>query len=301
MRELSPPRLARPGRSSVKAAKTPYRPLLTNAARPATFTVRAVDETGASRDTPIAGEHPLTLYVDKHELVTLMTLGAAPEALAIGYLRNQRLIDRVEDIVAVQVDWEVGAVVVKTRHGLADLEAKTKKRTTTSGCGQGTVFGDLMAEIENVRLPPGPTLSQATLYALLDRVRVHETIYKQAGAVHGCALATNEDGASRILSFVEDVGRHNAVDAIAGQMWLDDIDGSDKIFYTTGRLTSEMVIKAAQMSIPFLVSRSGLTQMGHAIAQKIGITMLGRATGKHYLLFTGKQRFVKSVSPTAIA
>ena len=268
-----------------------YRPVLTHAARPATFNVLAVDETGVARETPIAGEHPLTLYVDKHELVTLMTLGAAPEALAIGYLRNQRLIDRIEDIVAVQVDWDVDAVVVKTREGLADLEAKTRKRTTTSGCGQGTVFGDLMAEIEDVRLPAGATLGQSTLYALLDRVRLHETIYKQAGAVHGCALATNEPGRSEILAFVEDVGRHNAVDAIAGQMWLERIDGGDKIFYTTGRLTSEMVIKAAQMGIPFLVSRSGLTQMGFEIAEKVGITMIGRATNKHFLLFTGAERF----------
>ena len=275
----------------MNAPNSPYRPVLTNAARPSTFAVRAVDETGAVRDTPVAGEHPLTLYVDKHELVTLMTLGAAPEALAIGYLRNQRLVDRIEDIVAVQVDWDVSAVVVKTRHGLADLEARTQKRTTTSGCGQGTMFGDLMDEIDNVRLPAGATLSQATLYALLDRVRLHETIYKQAGAVHGCALATNEPGCSEILAFVEDVGRHNAVDAIAGQMWLDRIDGGDKIFYTTGRLTSEMVIKAAQMGIPILVSRSGLTQMGHEIAEKVGITMIGRATNKHFLLFTGGERF----------
>jgi FdhD protein len=268
-----------------------YRPLLSNAARPSTFTVQAVDETGASRATPIAGEHPLTLYVDKQEVLTLMTLGAAPEALAIGYLRNQRLIDRIEDIVSVQVDWDVNAVVVATRNGLADLEAKTQKRTKTSGCGQGTVFGDLMEEIDAVRLPAGATLTQATLYALLDRVRLHETIYKQAGAVHGCALATNEPASSEILMFVEDVGRHNAVDAIAGQMWLDRIEGGDKIFYTTGRLTSEMVIKAAQMGIPFLVSRSGLTQMGFEIAQKVGMTMLGRATGKHFLLFTGAERF----------
>ncbi len=275
----------------MNAPNTPYRPVLTNAARPSTFSVQAIDEAGAVRDTPIAGEHPLTLYVDKHELVTLMTLGAAPEALAIGYLRNQRLLERIEDIVAVQVDWDVGAVVVKTRRGLKDLEAKTRKRTTTSGCGQGTVFGDLMAEIDDVRLPAGATLSQATLYALLDRVRQYETIYKQAGAVHGCALATNEPDRSEILTFVEDVGRHNAVDAIAGQMWLDRIDGGDKIFYTTGRLTSEMVIKAAQMGIPFLVSRSGLTQMGHEIAEKVGITMIGRATGKHFLLFTGAARF----------
>jgi len=268
-----------------------YRPLLSDAARPSTFTVDAVDETGAARATPIAGEHPLTLYVDKQELLTLMTLGAAPEALAIGWLRNQRLVGSIDEIVSVQVDWDVNAVAVTTRSGLANLEAKTRKRTTTSGCGQGTVFGDLMDEIDQVRLPPGATLTQATLYALLDRVRVHETIYKQAGAVHGCALATNEPASSEILMFVEDVGRHNAVDAIAGRMWLDRIDGGDKIFYTTGRLTSEMVIKAAQMGIPFLVSRSGLTQMGHEIAQKVGMTMIGRATNKHFLLFTGAERF----------
>jgi len=150
-----------------------------------------------------------------------------------------------------------------------------------------------MAEIDAVKLPPGATLTQAALYDLLDRVRLHETIYKQAGAVHGCALATNDGDRSDILMFVEDVGRHNAVDAIAGRMWLDRLDGADKVFYTTGRLTSEMVIKAAQMGIPFLVSRSGLTQMGHAIAEQVGITMIGRATNRHYLLFTGAARFVR--------
>jgi FdhD protein len=277
----------------MNAPDAPHRPLLTNAARPATFNVRAVDENGVERETAIAGEHPLTLYVDKRELVTLMTLGAAPEALAIGYLRNQRLVESIDDIAAVQVDWETDAVAVRTRSGLADLEAKTAKRTTTTGCGQGTVFGDLMEEIDRVRLPDAARLTRSTLYALLDRVRVHDTIYKQAGAIHGCALATNEPGRSEILMFVEDVGRHNAVDAIAGQMWLDRIDGGDKIFYTTGRLTSEMVIKAAQMGIPFLVSRSGLTQMGYEIAEKVGITMIGRATNRHYLLYTGAQRFVR--------
>ena len=275
----------------MNAPNAPYRPVLSDAARPSTFGVKAVDETGATRETAIAGEHPLTLYVDRREILTLMTLGAAPEALAIGYLRNQRLLDRIEDIVSVQVDWETNAVAVNTRNGLRDLEARTAKRTTTSGCGQGTVFGDLMDEIDTVQLPADALLTRATLYALLDRVRLHETIYKQAGAVHGCALASNENGASEILYFVEDVGRHNAVDAIAGRMWLDRVDGGDKIFYTTGRLTSEMVIKAAQMGIPFLVSRSGLTQMGYDIAQKVGMTMIGRATGKHFLLFTGGQRF----------
>ena len=277
----------------MNAPNTPYRPILTDAARPATFVVASVDENGQARDVPVAGEHPLTIYVDKQELVTLMTLGGAPEALAIGYLRNQRLVPAIDDIVAVQVDWECNACAITTRHGLADLEAKTARRTKTTGCGQGTVFGDLMDEIDSVRLPDGALLTQSALYDLLDRVRVHETIYKQAGAVHGCALAANEGDAAPILMFVEDVGRHNAVDAIAGRMWLDRQDGADKIFYTTGRLTSEMVIKAAQMGIPFLVSRSGLTQMGYEIAQKVGVTMIGRAMNKHYLLFTGAQRFVR--------
>ncbi len=275
----------------MNAPDAPYRPMLTDAARPATFTVRALDEHGEARETPIAGEHPLTLYVDKREILTLMTLGAAPEALAIGYLRNQRLLGSIDEIVSVQVDWEVNSVVVNTRHGLKDLDAKLGKRTTTSGCGQGTVFGDLMEEIDAAKLDTDAVMTRSTLYALLDRVRGHDTIYKQSGAVHGCALATNADGASEILYFVEDVGRHNAVDAIAGKMWLDRVEGGDKIFYTTGRLTSEMVIKAAQMRIPFLVSRSGLTQMGYEIAQKVGITMIGRATNKHFLLFAGGERF----------
>jgi FdhD protein len=266
--------------------------LLTHSPRPSTFNVPAVDEHGEARDVPIAGEHPLTLYVDKQEILTLMTLGAAPEALAIGYLRNQRLVQSLDEIVAVQVDWETNSVAVKTRHGLADLEARTAKRTKTSGCGQGTVFGDLMEDIDAVRLPPQARLTRSALYDLLDKVRTHETIYKQAGAVHGCALASHDATHAAILQFVEDVGRHNAVDAIAGQMWLDGCEGDDKIFYTTGRLTSEMVIKAAQMRIPFLVSRSGLTQMGHDIALKVGMTMIGRATNRHYLLFTGAERFV---------
>ena len=271
-----------------------YRPVLTRAARPATFTVDAHDESGALVATPIAGEHPLTLYVDKREILTMMTLGAAPEALALGFLRNQRLVSSLEDIVSVQVDWEVNAVAVTTRSGLADLEARTAKRTATTGCGQGTVFGDLMADIESIRLPAQARLAESTLLSLLNNVRLHESIYKQAGAVHGCALARGD----AILTFVEDVGRHNAVDAIAGWMWLEGVDGSDKIFYTTGRLTSEMVIKAAQMGIPFLVSRSGLTQMGHEIAARVGITLIGRAVNRRYLVFTGAERFVRDGAKT---
>jgi FdhD protein len=276
---------------------TQYRPKLTNAGRPLTFEVEAVNERGEMLPTPIAGEHPLTLYLDKREIVTLMTLGQAPEALTIGYLRNQRLVGSIEEIAAVQVDWETDSVAVTTRKGVKGLRERLKKRTVTTGCGQGTVFGDLMEEIDSIELRDDVTLTEETLYGLLDAVRHRETIYKSAGAVHGCALA---DGAN-ILYFVEDVGRHNAVDAIAGQMWLDRVDGSDKIFYTTGRLTSEMVIKAAQMRIPFLVSRSGLTEMGHQIAAKVGITMIGRAVTRHYLLFTGKHRFVKTVMPTMLA
>ncbi len=267
------------------------RPVLTRAARPATFEVDATDERGERVPTSIAGEHPLTVYVDKREIVTLMTLGHAPEALVVGYLRNQRLVDSVEDIESVQVDWETDSAAVVTRRK-KDLREKTRKRTVTTGCGQGTVFGDLMAEIDSVKLPKDVLLEDTKLFRLLDNVRRHETIYKQAGAVHGCALASLE---GEILMFVEDVGRHNAVDAIAGFMWLDAIDGADKVFYTTGRLTSEMVIKCAQMRIPFLVSRSGLTHMGHEIAQKVGLTMLGRASGKHYLAFTGAERLVRSV------
>ena len=272
----------------------PYRPQITHASRPLTFTVDARNERGEVLTTEIAGEHPLTLYVDKREVVTLMTLGAAPEALAIGYLRNQRLVGGIEEIVAVQVDWEVNSVVVTTRNGLADLDGRMEKRTVTTGCGQGTVFGELMDEIESIKLPDDVLITEATFYSLMDSVRRHDTVYKQAGAVHGCALATHSNAGAEILMFVEDVGRHNAVDAIAGKMWLDRIAGADKIFYTTGRLTSEMVIKCAQMGIPILVSRSGLTQMGYEVAQKVGITMLGRATGKHYLLFTGHHRFKKA-------
>ncbi|MGH8706734.1 MAG: formate dehydrogenase accessory sulfurtransferase FdhD [Burkholderiales bacterium] len=280
------------------AART-HRPLLTDAAKPATFEVEATNERGEMVPTAVAGEHPLTLYLDKKELVTLMTLGHAPEALAIGYLRNQNIVGSIKELAAVQVDWETGSCAVTTRKGVKGLSAKIGKRTVTTGCGQGTVYGDLMQEIDKVRLRKDVTLADEQLFVLIDKVRKYETIYKQAGAVHGCALATRDGD---ILMFVEDVGRHNAVDAIAGFMWLQDIDGSDKVFYTTGRLTSEMVIKCAQMRIPFLVSRSGLTQMGHEIAQKVGITMLGRASGKHYLAFTGRERLLRTApQPTAYA
>ena len=282
---------------------------LTHHARPATTVVDAVDETGRMVATPIAGEHALTLYLDKRELVTLMTLGAAPEHLALGWLRNQRLVGSVDELAAVQVDWDTAAVAVTSR-GLLErgvalwdrddgaLDARTARRTVTTGCGQGTVFGDLMESLDAVRLPAGGRVTESAVLAVMDLVRRHESVYKVAGAVHGCALCSNPaDGAPRILDFVEDVGRHNAVDAIAGRMWVERIDGGDKIFYTTGRLTSEMVIKCAQMGIPVLLSRSGLTGMGHEIARRVGITMIGRCQGRHYLLFTGHERFVRAGPP----
>ena len=273
---------------------SPQRPDITPASRPLTFTVPAVNEYGEQLETEIAGEGPLTLYLDKREIVTLMTLGAAPEALAIGYLRNQRLIPSIDHIASVQVDWETEAVAVTTRKGVKNLSKRLEKRTVTTGCGQGTVFGDLMEEIDHIHLPQDAVLTEETLQALLDNVRHYDSLYKKAGALHGCALAKGAE----ILYYVEDVGRHNAVDAIAGHMWLDGVEGADKIFYTTGRLTSEMVIKAAQMGIPFLISRSGLTRMGWEIAQRVGITMLGRTQGKHFLLFTGAERFRFSQTET---
>ena len=283
------------------------RPTLVDEPRPTTFDVDAVNERGETVPTAIAGEHPLALYLDKRELVTLMTLGAAPAHLALGYLRNQRILAGIDEVAAVQVDWETDSVAITSR-SLADRgvtiwddaersEARNERlgrRTVTTGCGQGTVFGDLMDELDRIALPAGRQLTEETLYTVMERVRRHESIYKVAGAVHGCALCSNAgDDRGEILRFVEDVGRHNAVDAIAGWMWLEGVAGDDKIFYTTGRLTSEMVIKCAQMGIPFLLSRSGLTQMGWDIARRIGITMIGRCQGRHYLLFTGRERFVR--------
>ncbi|AXA91431.1 formate dehydrogenase accessory sulfurtransferase FdhD [Massilia sp. YMA4] len=266
-----------------------YRPQLSSASAVLTREVEVLDERGRASVIAIPAERPLTVYVDKRELVTLMTLGGAPEALTLGYLRNQRLVTALEDIVSVQVDWDVDAVAVTTRNGIASLAERTSKQVVTTGCGQGSVFGGLMDDVDRIALPPNARLAQSTLYRIVDAVRIQQSIYKQAGSVHGCALFS---ASGEMLSFVEDVGRHNAVDAIAGQMWLDGTEGADKVFYTTGRLTSEMVIKGAQMGIPFLLSRSGTTQMGHMVAERIGMTLLARCTGKHFLLLTGQERLV---------
>ena len=265
------------------------RPLLSNAVISLTRTVEVVDERGRLSQIAIPAERPLTVYVDKRELVTLMTLGGAPEALTLGYLRNQRLVRSLDDIASVQVDWDVDAVVVTTRDGIDNIEARTAKRVVTTGCGQGSMFGGLMDEVDAIVLDPAARLRQSVLYKIVDTIRTQNSVYKQAGSVHGCALFTAE---GELLYFIEDVGRHNAVDAIAGRMWLDDMRGDDKIFYTTGRLTSEMVIKGGQMGIPFLLSRSGTTQMGHLVAEKLHMALLARCTGKHFLLLTAKDRLV---------
>jgi FdhD protein len=277
-------------------------PVITHHARPATFLVDAVNERGETVPTQIAGEHPLTVYLNRRELVTLMTLGCAPEELTLGYLRNQRLVDAIHEIAAVQVDWEVDSVAV-TMHDpdywdKRVLDRRTGSRTVTTGCGQGTVFGSLMDDVERIAIPEGPGIHEDTLARIVERMRGMQNIYKIAGAVHGCALLSNaHDADGEPIHFIEDVGRHNAVDAIAGRMWLAGLSGHDKVFYTTGRLTSEMVIKCAQMEIPILMSRSGLTKMGYDVAQQLGVTLIGRCVGKHHLVFTHPQRVRRGPAP----
>lgn len=273
------------------------RPQLSQAAVPLIEEVEVVDEQGRVRSAFLPGERPLTVYLDKRELVTLMTLGGAPEALVLGYLRNQRLVESIEDIAAIQVDWETESAAVTTRGGVDRIEERTARKIVTTGCGQGTVFGSLLDEVDQIRLPDHAVLDQQTLYSIVDTIRLQQSVYKQAGSVHGCALFQGRE----LLMFIEDVGRHNAVDAIAGRMWLEGMDGADKVFYTTGRLTSEMVIKGAQMGIPFLLSRSGVTQMGYQMARRVNMTLFARCTGKHFLLYTGRQRFRHSEPQAAVA
>ncbi len=283
----------------------PLLPRMTVARAPLTRSIVAVNETVECQSVSIPAERALTVYVDKRELVTLMTLGAQPELLVLGYLRNQRLVRSVSEVEAITVDWDVGVAAVKTRHGVSDIENRTAKRVVTTGCGQGSMFGSLMDEVAQLALPQA-TLMQSELYGIVDTIRLQESTYKVAGSVHGCALFRGQQQ----LMFVEDVGRHNAIDTIAGWMWLQSDDrpdpaadapagagahpggmtGADKVFYTTGRLTSEMVIKSAQMGVPIVVSRSGITQMGHAVAHDLGLCTIGRATNRRFLCFTAPQR-----------
>ena len=402
-------------------------PFLTQAQAPLTSEIEAINEFGERQKVSIPAERALTVYVDKRELVTLMTLGAQPELLVLGYLRNQRLARNVTDIASITVDWSVGAAAVKTRHGIEDIEQKTAHRVVTTGCGQGSVFGGLMDEVDNIKLPQADFITQDQLYSVVNTIRLKETTYKSAGSVHACALFSTSAGQTNMLLFVEDVGRHNAIDTIAGWMWMniaptlatscaalppegdaapaarqsricgpglqeastanvDDFatatscaalppegdaapaawqsrfcdgnlleegvvslpaapelpplplgEGRDGgfpeaaleqhgeivpvlgtlagtqtpsqpnglVFYTTGRLTSEMVIKSAQMGVPVVVSRSGITQMGHQIAQSVGLCAIGRATNKRFLCYAHPERlkllpgFASTPSPGA--
>jgi FdhD protein len=253
-----------------------------------------MDEYGQQRDGFIAAERPLTIYLDKREVVTLMTMGCEPELLILGWLRNQNLLTDLDQLKAIQVDWETDSVAITTFNGVAGLEEKLGRKTVTTGCGQGTVFGNLMDNLERLRLPE-VELKQSLIYALLKNLSAHNDVYKRAGAVHGCALCAGTE----IAAFVEDVGRHNAVDALAGYMWLHGISGHDKVFYTTGRLTSEMVIKVAQMGIPVLLSRSGITQMGLEIAQKVGVILIARAKGQHFMVYHGAEQITFDAKPAS--
>ena len=272
----------------------PLKPRLTQARAELTRQISVVNEFGETSQVHIPAERALTVYLDKKELVTLMTLGASPEHLVLGFLLNQRLIQSVNEIESVTVDWSLGegemgqpgVAAIKTRDGLSQAGPKTAARVVTTGCGQGSVFGDLVSDIDAIQLPADAYITQATLYALVNAIRIQETTYKSSGSVHGCALFKGSD----MLMFVEDVGRHNAVDTIAGWMVMNDVSGHDKVFYTTGRLTSEMVIKSAQMGVPIAVSRSGITQMGLEVAERVQLCAIGRATNKRFLCFSAPQR-----------
>jgi FdhD protein len=273
----------------------PRLPLMTRAGSALTREIEVLDEYGERRAIHIPDERPLTLYVDRRELVTLMTLGAEPELLALGYLRNQRLVTSVDEVLSITADWDVNAVAVRTRAGVEDFERKTASRVVTTGCGQGTVFGNMMEGLQTVELPDARSarLSQSMLRDILEVMRQQDSIHRKAGSVHGCALFRDAEK----LMFIEDVGRHNAIDTIAGWMWMHGVRGADKVFYTTGRLTSEMVMKSAQIGVPIIVSRNGVTAMGHEMATRLGMTLFGRASNRHFICYTGFERFDSEPEP----
>lgn len=261
-----------------------YTPEMTHAGLAPTSPVTATDEYQQVREMHVADERPLTIYLDSYEIVTLMTIGSQPELLTLGYLKNQGLVQDISEIKSVQVDWDVSAAAVTTFAERDDWVERLGPRIVTTGCGQGTMYGDIMGRLDEIKLEP-KKLRQSDVYTLLSNLNAHNDVYKSAGAVHGCALCKGTE----VLIFIEDVGRHNAVDAIAGRMWLEGIKGDDKLFYTTGRLTSEMIIKIAYMGIPALLSRSGVTQMGFKLAKDLNVMMFSRAKGKHFLIYTGAE------------
>ncbi len=249
--------------------------------------VAGVDQTGAAIETSVVTERPLTLFLNAREIVTMMTIGDHPDLLAVGYLLNQNMLKTDDEITAIEHAEDIDTIVVRTKRQ-TDYEDKLKKKTQTSGCAQGTVFGDLMEEFDRIELNPDARLKTSWLYALTKKVNTEPSLYLKAGAIHGCVLAQED----RILVYMEDVGRHNAVDKIAGYMFLNGIEPHDKMFYTTGRLTSEMVIKTVKMRIPILLSRSGFTAWGVDLATKAGLTLVGRARGKRFVALAGMNRIV---------
>ena len=248
--------------------------------------VEGVDQAGAAITTAVTVERALTIFLNKQEIVTAMTINDYPDYLALGYLLNQNMLRADDEVTGVDYDEELSVVVVRTKRA-TNYEKKLKKKVQTSGCAQGTVFGDLMEVIENARLPDAE-LRTSWLYALTNKINTTPSLYLEAGAIHGCVLARQDQP----LVYMEDVGRHNAVDKIAGWMFRHRVPAEDKIFYTTGRLTSEMVIKCVRMGIPILISRSGFTAWGVELARKANLTLIGRARGKRFVALAGESRIV---------
>ena len=247
--------------------------------------IEGIDHTGQPVTTDVVTERPLTLYLNSQEVVTMMTIGDHPELLALGYLINQNMLKFDDPIKAIDYDDELGVVIVRTETETR-FEEKFQKKVRTSGCAQGTVFGDVIDAFDSITLPPGATLKTSWLQTLTKTINTTPSLYLNAGAIHGCVLCQQD----RALVYMEDVGRHNAVDKIAGWMAQNNVVANDKIFYTTGRLTSEMVIKTVMMGIPILVSRSGFTAWGVELARKSGLTLIGRARGQRFIVLSGQQR-----------
>ena len=254
--------------------------------------VEGIDHEGQRIETSVTVERPLTLFLNGQEIVTMMTIGDYPEYLAVGYLLNQNMLHDDDHITAIDYDGDIECVVVRTAMKTT-FEEKVKKKTLTSGCAQGTVFGDVMEKFEDISLPEGHIIRTSWLASLVKEINTTPSLYLEAGAIHGCVLARED----RPLLYMEDVGRHNAVDKIAGYMYRHEMTGSDKIFYTTGRLTSEMVIKTVQMGVPILVSRSGFTAWGVELARQVGLTLIGRARGRRFIALAGQHRIVSDLLP----
>jgi len=277
-------------------SKTSIKPLLPNPEQsPLLRMVEGRDENNQPVTIPVVTEKPLTIFLNRQEIVTAMTLGDYPDYLAVGFLKNQNMLKDDDVIIGIDVDEELGVVVVRTDR-TTNYEEKLQKKIQTSGCAQGTVFGDMMEQIDQINLNKNTMLRTSTMLSLIKAINTLPSLYLSAGAIHGCVLAKENE----ILAYIEDVGRHNAVDKIAGWMRMNGISGDDKLFYTTGRLTSEMVIKCVQMRIPVLMSRSGFTQSGVDMARQTGLTLIGRARGKRFTSLSGLDRIIDDHDKTTI-